>query len=130
MRAHARRRRRRRRAEPAVRPSPRSRGCCAAAAGRLDTLAFVVWRHIQTATAAVPLVPRVARGVVVDVLELDVAAPSSATEPSLDDEHGSVVVVAEWQPHPAPAVIVMHGVGGSSDDPYVMRAARALSRRG
>ena len=43
---------------------------------------------------------------------------------------GHIVAAADWQPRAAPAVVVVHGVAGSSDDAYVVRAARALAHRG
>jgi uncharacterized protein len=45
-------------------------------------------------------------------------------------EGGELVAVATWQKQRAPAVILLHGVAGHSEDPYVLRAADALVRAG
>ncbi len=82
-------------------------------------MVFGVWSHVQTATAAFPLAPGLARGVRTEAVEIP-----------LDDAEGALVAVAEWQPRAAPVIVVIHGVAGSSDDGYVVRAARALGRRG
>jgi uncharacterized protein len=46
------------------------------------------------------------------------------------DDGSTLVAVCAWQPHTAPAVVVVHGVGGSSDDPYIVRAGRSLEHAG
>jgi predicted alpha/beta-fold hydrolase len=45
---------------------------------------------------------------------------------------GGGVLVAEWLrvSQPGPAVVVVHGAGGSSESPYAVRTARAFARRG
>lgn len=74
--------------------------------------------HAQTVSAALPLRRPRPQGVV--AARVDVPIP----------EGGVLVAFWEPQPRPAPAVIVLHGVGGSSDDAYVQRAAVALLHAG
>lgn len=74
--------------------------------------------HAQTLTAALPLRLPLPAGVSSEMVELPIP------------EGGSLVAACTWQPEPAPAVIVLHGVAGSSDDAYVVRAATALAREG
>lgn len=74
--------------------------------------------HAQTVSAALPTrLPR-PRDVTEELLELPIP------------EGGVLVAVLERQPRVAPAVVVLHGVGGSSDDAYVLRASVALLRAG
>jgi uncharacterized protein len=49
------------------------------------------------------------------------SVPTTRTELSVGD--GSLVLECQWQSHPAPVVVVLHGVAGTSQDPYVRRAA-------
>lgn len=41
-------------------------------------------------------------------------------------------MIARWQPglHPRPAALLVHGVGGSTDSPYMIRAERAIVAAG
>src|SRR5690349_14841333 len=83
----------------------------------IDWRATALRAHAQTITAAVPLrrpLPRGTRSELVDI--------------AFDD--GTLVAACTWLPHPAPAVIVIHGTSGSSEDAYVVRASRALVRAG
>lgn len=77
-----------------------------------------VWSHAQTLTAALPFARRQPRGGH-DVIE-HIAIP----------EGGVLVLACTFLPRPAPLAIVLHGVSGSSQDHYVVRAARALVRAG
>jgi uncharacterized protein len=43
---------------------------------------------------------------------------------------GSLVLECQWQDHAAPAAVIMHGIAGTSQDPYVRRAAGAAVARG
>lgn len=74
--------------------------------------------HAQTVAAALPAPRGLPAGMSSTVVEL--AIP----------EGGQLVALGTWQPSPAPAVLLLHGVAGSSDDAYVVRAARALLRAG
>ena len=76
------------------------------------------WSHAQTLTAALPFArPQVPGGHDV-MLEVDIP------------EGGVLVLECTFLPKPAPLVIVLHGVSGSSKDSYVVRAARAFLRAG
>jgi predicted alpha/beta-fold hydrolase len=80
-------------------------------------------RHIQTLGAALPL-----------------HAPTPFTPPGAVDERvvfamgdgDAIVGRAWWHPGGAPrtTALVIHGVGGSSESRYVVRAARAMHRAG
>lgn len=78
-----------------------------------------VWSHAQTITAALPFARRHPRGVH-DVVEA-VAIPGDG---------GALFVACTFLPNPAPLIVVLHGVSGSSQDHYVVRAARAFVRAG
>lgn len=74
--------------------------------------------HAQTVSAALPTrLPR-PRGVCAEPVTLPIP------------EGGELVAVLDRQPRVAPAVVVLHGVGGSSDDAYVQRASVALLHAG
>ena len=77
-----------------------------------------VWSHAQTLTAAWPF-SRGQRRDVDDVTE-HIAIP----------EGGELVVACTFLRAKAPLVVVLHGVSGSSEDHYVVRAGRALVRAG
>lgn len=77
-----------------------------------------VWSHAQTITAALPFARPHPRGVH-DVVE-EVLVPGE----------GALVLACTFLPNPAPLVVVLHGVSGSSQDHYVVRAARAFLRAG
>ncbi|HEY4220722.1 MAG TPA: alpha/beta fold hydrolase [Myxococcota bacterium] len=79
---------------------------------------MTLYAHAQTVTATFPTMARAPAGLVSETLELALVGG------------GALVALAEWQPRTAPAALIIHGVAGSSDDAYVVRAARALSRRG
>jgi uncharacterized protein len=85
---------------------------------QVDAPKISLLSHAQTVTAALPLRHGLPRGVHGHFIEL--AVP----------EGGFLVAACSWQPRPAPAVILLHGVAGSSEDAYVVRAARALLRAG
>jgi predicted alpha/beta-fold hydrolase len=78
--------------------------------------------ELQTVAAALPLRARLPRGVVDVVVDLELSLGGLPI--------GHLVTVQTFLPQKAPAVIVVHGVGGSSDDAYVVRAARFLSLQG
>lgn len=80
---------------------------------------MALWSHVQTVTSALPLRRAAPPHVVTEVHDLP-----------LPDDAGHMVVVARWQPRRAPAVVVCHGVSGSSDDAYVVRATIELLREG
>lgn len=77
--------------------------------------------HLQTLCAALPLWLPSAPGETGD----EVRFP-------LPDAQGSLHARVAWQPGdaPRPAVVIVHGVGGTIESRYVMRAALALHRAG
>lgn len=77
-----------------------------------------LWSHAQTVTAALPLRRALPRNVAHEVVEL--AIP----------EGGALIAPCSWQSRRAPAIIVLHGVAGSSEDAYVVRASRELVHAG
>jgi predicted alpha/beta-fold hydrolase len=76
------------------------------------------WAHAQTVTAALPFSRPRPRGVREAISHIPIP------------EGGVLVLACTFQPRPAPAIVVMHGVSGSSEDPYVVRAGRAFARAG
>lgn len=74
--------------------------------------------HLQTLTAIRPVLRPVPRG----------AAREDLVLPLHDGD--ALVAVALWQPRRAPCVLLLHGVGGSSESPNVVRAARSFYGRG
>jgi uncharacterized protein len=77
-----------------------------------------LWAHAQTVTAALPFARPLPRGLRHEVVELPLG------------DGGVLVAAATFHPERRPCVVVLHGVSGSSEDHYVVRAARALVRAG
>lgn len=83
------------------------------------TSSVSLWAHAQTATAALPFARPLPRGVKHEVVELPL------------DDGGLLVAAATFHDNAKkPAVVLLHGVSGGSEDHYVVRAARALLREG
>lgn len=80
---------------------------------------WLTHRHVQTLLAAAPVWRRVPVGTRHEHLVLPL--PGGA---------GSLHARAFWQPRQAPAVLLIHGVGGSCDSAYVQRAAHAVAHAG
>lgn len=92
-----------------------TRGCYACAV----TSSLSLWAHAQTATAALPFARPLPRGVRHELVELPL------------DDGGLLVAAATFHENATkPAVVLLHGVSGSSEDHYVVRAARHLARAG
>jgi predicted alpha/beta-fold hydrolase len=77
-----------------------------------------LWAHAQTVTAALPFARPSLRGVTHELVELPL------------DDGGVLVAACTFHRGRKPAVVILHGVSGSSEDHYVVRAARALARAG
>lgn len=77
-----------------------------------------LWAHAQTVTAALPFARPLPRGLTHDVVELPLG------------DGGVLVAACTFHSKRAPAIVVLHGVSGSSEDHYVVRASRALVRAG
>ena len=81
-------------------------------------------RHVQTFGAALPLhapLTRVPHGASPERLRID-----------LDGAVGALIARAWWHHGDAPrkTAVILHGVGGTSDSRYVVRAAQAMWRAG
>lgn len=89
--------------------------------------AFLRNRHVQTLGAAFPL-HAPPRGFEVP--------PTQWRKFALPSDHasrrGALLGLGWWQPgaHPGPTVVLVHGVGGSSESRYVVRAAVRFYRAG
>lgn len=99
------------------------RACIAKWAGDMADLAIPRWLrspHLQTLIGAAPLYapPRSHERVATHELRIP-----------LGDGH-RLHARAWWQSHAAPAVVLVHGIGGSGDSRCVLRGAVALHRAG
>ena len=73
--------------------------------------------HLQTLGAALPLWSSFTR-------------PAELLRIPLPANAGALFARAWWQDGPRPAALIVHGVGGSSESRYVLRAGMALFRAG
>ena len=89
----------------------------------LRTSPLLPGRHLQSISALLPTMQ--ARPAHMRVEQWRLALPHLPGE-----DAGTLVVDSIWQPHAAPAVVIIHGAAGISTDGYVLRAAHRFARHG